>query len=1019
VTTDLQQPDPSTVSRVATRRVDDPDLPTRPGHEPSTERGGAAAAQDLAFERGTAIGRYLVLETLGRGGMGIVVLAYDPKLGREVALKLVGFGSGARDAEAQARLLREAQALARLSHPNVVAIYDAEPTPHGVCITMEYVEGRNLREWLDDDKRSWREIVEVIIAAARGLAAAHAADLVHRDVKPDNVLVGKDGRVRMTDFGLARASGSRSFSSEAGIVEPPSTIDPDALTRVGTVMGTPPYMAPEQHVGATADARSDQYALCVMLWEALWGKRPFSGASLQLLATAKTLGAPERPSRDVPAWVYAVVARGLMPDPDERWPSIAALIDALGRDPWRVRRWWLGAGLAGAALLSIVAVRQVALTRAEATCDAKVASIDDVWNEAARARVHAGLLASGVGHAETTWEKLVPWIDGYVADWSSLQSRLCRAALVEGSRSENAWTLAEECTAERRDALARLLDLLAEAEEGVAHRAVTAAARLPRLDACNDDAWLSRRARPPDDAEVGARVDALRARMRHAAAIASTGRAGQALPIAEEVLTDAEALGWEPLVADALLQVGLLESKTGAHEDAERRLTEAFALAGRIGHDDVLADAVLELVHVVGHANARSDEGMVWGRVAEVVLDRVDRRGGPRGVVLLLNLGNVHAARGAREEARTAFAEALVLRERELGPDHPDVAMALNNLALAEEALGRHDEALALHERALDLRTRTLGDVHPSVATSLNNLANAHSAAGRNEDARAMYERALPIWEQALGPEHPNIAVVHNNLAIVLEALGRREDAGRLHTRALEIWQTALGPEHPSVATSLNNIALIEVELGRLDEARELHERARTLRERTLGPDHVDVASSLANLGIVLEARGSLDEALELQQRALRIREAALGSDHADVGSSLVNLGSLALVRKRYDEADASFGRALDIFERAFGPEHPHVAHATVGLGRVALARGRPEAAATLHERALDVRMRAQVSPELVAESQFFLAKALEDAGGDRARATTLAEQAAATWRTAPTKAADLAEVEAWLQRHR
>ncbi|MCA9705293.1 MAG: serine/threonine protein kinase, partial [Myxococcales bacterium] len=263
------------------------DEPTRPGR----------------LLRGTSLGRYLVLEPLGSGGLGDVYACYDPELDRRVAIKLLKTTAAALD-RAQLRLKREAQALARLAHPNVVAVHDVGIHDDRVFVAMELVEGQTLRAWLSAEPRSWSEVRDVMVAAGRGLAAAHAAGMVHRDFKPGNMMVGLDGRVRVLDFGLARAvsPGSGSDAGEVPVLPPgsaglaagpaglaagaaglaagsagvPGSAGLDvAVTQTGVVLGTPAYMAPEQLTGTTVDGRADQFGFCCTLYEALWGKRPF------------------------------------------------------------------------------------------------------------------------------------------------------------------------------------------------------------------------------------------------------------------------------------------------------------------------------------------------------------------------------------------------------------------------------------------------------------------------------------------------------------------------------------------------------------------------------------------------------------------------------------------------------------------------------------------------------------------------------------------------------------------------
>lgn len=286
---------------------------------------GCLYSGEQSFNGGDTVGRYVLLELLGEGGMGQVFAAYDTVLDRRVALKAL------RRSERRGRLVREAQALAKLTSPNVVSIYDVVEARGDVLIAMELVEGCNLRQWLRRRAHSAAEIVRVFVEAGRGLQAAHAAGLVHRDFKPDNVLVGHDGRVCVTDFGLARNTEDADTSGGAA-----SSSGLGRLTQTGMVMGTPAYMPVEQHLGMPTDPRSDQFSFCVALFEALFGVRPFAGASGRELCAAIRRGPLHpTPTSRVSSAVQRALRRGLAAEPAARFPSMAALLDALCRPPKR------------------------------------------------------------------------------------------------------------------------------------------------------------------------------------------------------------------------------------------------------------------------------------------------------------------------------------------------------------------------------------------------------------------------------------------------------------------------------------------------------------------------------------------------------------------------------------------------------------------------------------------------------------------------------------------------------------
>ncbi|HEY2513468.1 MAG TPA: serine/threonine-protein kinase, partial [Polyangiaceae bacterium] len=336
---------------------------------------------------GTSVGRYLIVDLVGEGGMGVVYKAYDPQLGRTVALKLVRTTHQGRldtGGTLRERFLREARALALLSHPNVINVHDAGVFGDDVFIAMEFVEGPTLGRWLRTEPRSRDRILDVFLAAGAGLVAAHAAGLVHRDFKPDNVIVSSDGRVRVLDFGLARAvdagddastladaplsrrqedakrpapaasttASPSSETSSGGKRTPAGSLS--SLTEGGAIMGTPRFMAPEQHLGHAVDERADQFSFCVALYTALYGAAPFGGASILELTENVIVGkVSEVPAGSrVPRWLRAVLLRGLSVEPAARYPSMSALLAALRADPTIARGRWLQMGLVAAVMAS-------------------------------------------------------------------------------------------------------------------------------------------------------------------------------------------------------------------------------------------------------------------------------------------------------------------------------------------------------------------------------------------------------------------------------------------------------------------------------------------------------------------------------------------------------------------------------------------------------------------------------------------------------------------------------------------
>ena len=435
------------------------------------------------------IGRFRVLRPLGAGGMSVVYAAYDERLDRKVAVKLLK-GGGSPDN--QARMLREAQAMAKLSHQNVVAVHEVGTWGEQVYIAMEFVKGMDLRAWLAHEPRAWPEVLEVFTAAGHGLSAAHQAGLVHRDFKPANVLLGDDGRVRVVDFGLVRQSDELHVPGP-GFSSPPMSVVGlhTTLTATGAILGTPAYMSPEQHEGRAADARSDQFSLCVALWEGLHGAPPFAGATLPALAEAVCRGRV-RPVPDdsrVPAWLRRVVLRGLSVDPAARWPGMDELLDELGRDPDRLRRARLRVGLiAGAVTAVVLGFAWLASDQADV---ARVAQRAEAAADRQRRQAEDQQVT-----AETARDEAMEQLEQQLAEVKAARAGLERAlhtADAERKRAEDESAAAEaqrvRAEAQRRDAEAARREAELQTTRAVQEaRRARDATRLARaLGAAEDD----------------------------------------------------------------------------------------------------------------------------------------------------------------------------------------------------------------------------------------------------------------------------------------------------------------------------------------------------------------------------------------------------------------------------------------------------------------------------------------------------------------------------------------------------
>jgi tetratricopeptide (TPR) repeat protein len=928
-----------------------------------------ASSADDEIARGQLVGRFVVLSRIGAGGMGVVYAAYDPELDRKVALKLIRRPLAGGDEAARAlekRLVREAQAMARVSHPNVAVVHDVGRHGEQVFIAMELIDGETAAAWLSRRERSQREIVGVFTAAGRGLAAAHAAGLVHRDFKPNNVMIDEDGRVRVLDFGLARSG------LGDGPASPPLRVPIDGATGSGTLLGTPGYIAPEQLAGAPVDARGDQFSFCVALYEALGGVRPFvgedSGAQLAAIRAQRL----QAPKRALGRALLRALVRGLRADPAERWPSMEELIAALERSRSQPQRWlWAGGSvLALAGLLG--AVRAVAHERR--LCLGAEERLAGVWDGERKRSVHAAFAATGKSYANDAYASVERALDDYAARWTRMATDSCQATHVRGEQSAEALDLRSECLDARREGLRALVDVLARADAGVVDKAVRAAGALEPLDACADVAGLRQPVRAPRDPAARARIDGVRRQLDRAKALLDSGQYIEAQPLARDAVAHAAAIAYKPLEAQARVIAAKADVKAGKYPDAVDGYVRAAAdaLAGR--DDYLVARSFNALLFVVGALEERPAEAHAWERLASA----------------------------ATERAKNPLAEVALLNGR-------------TNLAWEE---ARYDEARPLAERTLALRERILGSEHPEVLGDLSNLAGILKDMGHHAEAEAIDRRLVALDEKVFGATHPETAASLNNLGLDLLYQGKLEDALATLGRSLELRARALGPEHPDLADSYNNLGLTLFELGRFQDALDRQERALAIRRRAFGPDELPTALSLANAAKALEAIGRHQQALDYQRRALDIRERRLGRDHTAVAESLFSMGDTLESLGRPEEALAANRRALAIVEKKLGAEHPDAAYALRGIGAALLALGDAPGAVAALERSLALRQSASGSAEQLAPTRFLLARSLWEANRDRARARALALEAR-TGLLRETQRRDRDQVDAWLARHR
>ena len=972
--------------------------------DPQADEDAEQAAPGLALERGSTLDHFIIIERLGAGGMGVVWSAYDPSLDRKVAIKVVRPRAiGARTPrDLRERLVREAQAVAKLNHPSVITVYEAGTVGEDVFVAMEYVDGGTLTDWLAAGRRSWPAVAEVFVRIGRGLAAAHAAGLVHRDFKPDNVLVGKDGRIRVTDFGLVMvAPGSERDSSDSGAASP-------ALTMTGALVGTPRYMAPEQHRRRTVDARADQFAFCVALYEALYGIRPFEGTSLAEIALAVEGGQVREPPKPpgVPARLRRVVMRGLRAAPAERYPTMDALLADLAHDPRGPRRT-AALAMVALALLAVGAVAILGKPVAQARpCLDAARHLDGVWDDPLKAQIHAAFGATGRPFAEAAWLGVGKRLDGYAHDWVAMHTEACEATRLRGEQSEHALDLRMTCLGQRRSELRALTGLLAGADSTVVEKALASAAALHAIAACADLTRLEAPMPLPADEPTRVKVAVARAELAVAEAYRQAGKVKEALTLAEPALATARDSGYGVVLAEALLVKGRLEGQGRDPKAGEALLFDAALAAESARADEVKVDAHSELAQLLCDALGRYDDSLRAAQVARAILARL--RDPAREARLLVLEGNALDQKTSYDQAREKLLAAAAIEEK-LEPRNPLLAQSIL-VALGSNEYGRdrYEDAIGFYRRGLEILERELGSDHPRVARIAANIGSMLQEEGKNGAAIETFQKAEAIFARALSPDHPDAIKLLANIAHAYENAGNYSAAVENYRHGLEIFEPKM-PENPLTAVLYQGLATTYKNHGDLAEAMAAAERALAIREKVLGPEHDATGQTLNIMANILDLEGKYDEALARYQRASAIFEKSGGKDSVLLAIANAESGHVLAKQGHYPEARARLEGSRAVLEKQLGAKHPTVGMLDLYLGEMLERQGQHAKAVTWLEPAVAIFVAQPAAPRVIAEAQLALAGALWDSRQDRGRAVTLAQA---------SRAGDKTQADAWLAHH-
>lgn len=833
---------------------------------------------------GDHVGRFRIRSVIGRGGMSVVYRATDPTLQRDVALKFMLPGPGGNET-----LVREARTLAQLDHPNIARIYEVGEIDGDVFAAVELVEGVTLRQWAKTP-RPMAEHIRHFAAAARAIAYAHRQGVIHRDLKPDNLLIGDAGALRVVDFGLAT----------------------DDRSSKGA--GTPAYMAPEQLEGRPASPSSDQYSLCATFYEAIIGARPGDVASSKASATFP-------PHATLPRWLADVLRRGLRSHPAERYAGMHALERALERGQHRHR----ATAWAIALPLCAVTAGWLALRPSEVDqCRRGSAAVEDDWSRS-RGRIAHRFASTAPEFGADSFRAIARAVDGYATRWNAMHTDVCTA---RSELSETRFTKMLSCLDMRRSQVAAAFDLLGQADRAMIERSPRLIASLAPLTEC---ATAQIDSTPPPSMEDQVEVHAIRSELPSIEAQRWAGQYRRGLERAQALAVRVQRVRHEPTHNEVELLLGQLLAAAAREQEAEPHLAKALYGSIAAQQQRVAARAALTLIgtytalkkHDHADAAVRHTEAAIRAIGGDTQLDGELHNG----------IGNLRYEQGRLADAEAAFRRTIAASWTPPG-DVPSQAAALSNLAMVLADQGKLSQAESALAAAVELVESSLADSHPYLASIWTNQGAVASARGDHQAAEQLYRRAWQHARASYGDRAEQTLDARFNAIVATQQIHNSAEVERALQQLLEDQQTSLGATHPSVARTWNSLGVIADRAGRPHDAAAAFDRTLAIYKNLFAAPHPKIAFTELNIAILRGRLNQHQQAYDLYQSSLRAFESILGQNHAYVAMALTGLATEASAMKRNTEVAPSLERALAIWT-AIEPQGPQRGATEFALAQV------------------------------------------------------------------------------------